>query len=86
MASANELQSHRFVVVFRREAREIEGASEVWRGWIERVPAPGEPAPNEAGANRIGFGELAELPALIRTLIDRAARPDAASAQGRQKE
>jgi len=86
LASATEVHSHRFVVVFRREAREIAGAPEVWRGWVERVPAPGELPPDQSGANRIGFRELAELPALIRTLIDRIERPGGTQAQERRRE
>ena len=33
-------QSHRFVVVYRNEHREIEGAADIWRGWVERIPNP----------------------------------------------
>ena len=58
-------KSHRFVVVYRVEAREIAGAAEVRRGWVERVPEPralddGEPQPA-----RRGFQDLEELPGLI---------------------
>ncbi len=63
--------SHRFVVLYRREPREIDGASEQWRGWVSRVQAPGE----EAGAGaeqRVCFRELSELPAAVEALIQDA--------------
>lgn len=69
MTSAQS-RTHRFVVLWRFEAREIAGAAEVRRGWIERVP---DPRAQEAGAERperVGFSDLGELPALIARMID----------------
>ena len=37
MTRASHSQSFRFVVVYRAEAREIEGAAEVRRGWVQRI-------------------------------------------------
>lgn len=72
MQRAMHPQAHRFVVVYRVEAREIDGAAEVRRGWIERVP---DPRGLEAGENehaRRGFQALSELPGLIAGLIEEA--------------
>jgi hypothetical protein len=86
LTSARKVYSYRFVVVFRREAREIAGAAEVWRGWVERIPAPDESGPAEAGSNRLGFCDLAELPESILTLIDRSRSGDEATSDGRPRE
>lgn len=61
--------SHRFVVLYRREPREIRGAREQWRGWISRVQSPEEQA---AGVEerRVWFHQLSELPEVIETLIN----------------
>jgi hypothetical protein len=67
--------THRFVVVYRLEAREIEGAAEVRRGWIERVPDPRALDAGEAERERLGFQALAELPDLIARMIDKAETP-----------
>jgi hypothetical protein len=63
-------ESHRFVVVYRREEREIPGARENWRGWVVRVPerkTAGEEAPQP-----LWFIELDELPPLLRRLVDQS--------------
>jgi hypothetical protein len=62
-------RSHRFVVVWRAETREIASAAEVRRGWVERVPDPRAQAAGEAAAQRVGFHQLDELPAVIARLI-----------------
>jgi hypothetical protein len=60
------------------ELREIAGAAEVRRGWVERVPDPRGLAAGEAERERLGFQTLAELPDLIARMIEKAeasARP-----------
>jgi hypothetical protein len=71
--------AHRFVVVYRIETREIPGAAEVRRGWVERVPDPREVEAGEADRSRFSFQALSDLPALITRMIDEveARRPDA---------
>jgi hypothetical protein len=64
--------AHRFVVLSRTETREIEGASEVRRGWIERVPDPRRLEAVESERLRLGFQQLDELPGLIARMIDEA--------------
>lgn len=66
--------SHRFVVLYRREPREINGASEQWRGWVSRVQSAREQA---AGVEeqRVWFQELSELPAVMEKLIRDADAP-----------
>lgn len=69
--------SYRFVVLYRREPREIKGAAEEWRGWLCRVPD----ALEEAGGTeteRVWFRDLRELPALIQDFIVSAAPTDTA--------
>ncbi|MFV0385051.1 hypothetical protein [Paracoccus sp. (in: a-proteobacteria)] len=68
--------SHRFVVVYRRETREISGAVEVWRGWIERIPDPRQRVEEGQTEGRLGFNELAEIPGLMMQLIDEAKQCD----------
>lgn len=60
MSSLDSHQAFRFVVVYRREPREIVGAESRWRGWLTPV--------TEAG-DRLGFNSLDELPDLIRGWI-----------------
>ena len=74
-----DVHSYRFAVVYRKESREIAGAGEVWRGWVERLPAPAERGRAGKRARRINFKDLSELPGLIRTLIEEARRDGEAS-------
>ncbi len=62
--------SYRFVVLYRREPREIGGAAEDWRGYVQRVPEPTEGISAEEG-DRIWFGDLKELPGAVQSLIER---------------
>ena len=62
--------SYRFVVLYRREPREIGGAAEKWRGWVQRVPEPTKGVSAEEG-DRIWFGDLEDLPDAVRSLIER---------------
>ncbi len=77
MTRASHPQSYRFVVVYRAEAREIEGAAEVRRGWIEQVVDPRRLEAGEIGQMRLGFQSLSELPGLIARMIDAAGTPPA---------
>lgn len=69
MSRPSHPQSHRFVVVFREEAREIPQAAGVWRGWIEKVPDPRALDMGEASAPRLGFSALTEVPDLMLRLM-----------------
>lgn len=69
MQRPTQTRSHRFVVVYREEVREIAQAEGVWRGWIEKVPDPRSLDVGEAGPPRLGFLTLAEIPDLIQALI-----------------
>ncbi len=62
--------SYRFVVLYRREPREIGGAAEEWRGWVQRVPEPTKGVSAEEG-DRIWFGDLEDLPDAVRSPIER---------------
>lgn len=62
-------QSHRFVVVYREEAREIAEAEGIWRGWIEKVPDPRALDAGEGAATRMGFSALTEVPDLMLRLM-----------------
>ncbi len=73
--------SHRFVVLYRREPREIGGAADEWRGWVQRVPEPTEDVSADEG-DRIWFGDLKELPGAVQSLIERI-RPE--EGPGRKK-
>ena len=75
MTRGSAPKTHRFVVVYRMEAREIAGAAEVRRGWVERVPDPRALEAGEAERERLGFQALAELPDLIARMIDKAEAP-----------
>lgn len=68
--------SHRFVVVWRCEAREIVGAAKVWRGWIERIPDPRQRFEDGQTEERLGFNDLDEVPERIRALIEDAGQSD----------
>jgi hypothetical protein len=72
MTRGSRQRTHRFVVVYRMELREIAGAAEVRRGWVERVPDPRGLAAGEPERERLGFQTLAELPELIARMIDKA--------------
>jgi hypothetical protein len=65
-------QTFRFVVVYRAEAREIAGATPVWRGWVEQVPDPRALDDAMQPCPRLGFQDLAELPALFSEIIARS--------------
>lgn len=73
--------SYRFVVLYRREPREIGGAAEEWRGWVQRVPEPTEDVSAE-DSDRIWFGDLKELPGAVQRLIERIRSDEGA---GRKK-
>lgn len=81
MRSGSKGYSHRFVVIYRREQREIESAAEEWRGWVERVPEPRQRALENQRMERLSFQHLLELPELINKLIEQSAA--ATSAEGR---
>lgn len=74
MPKKNAFQSHRFVVVYRSEEREIEGVGEIWRGWVERVPDPRQRDLEGQLDERLSFTELSELPERVGTLITQAGR------------
>ncbi|WP_344848126.1 hypothetical protein [Celeribacter arenosi] len=74
--------SHRFVVVYRAENREIHGAATIWRGWIERIPDPRQREMDRQKPDRIDFRDLTDLPRHIETLIERS-DPPPASTQGK---
>lgn len=76
MPSSRHRPSHRFVVVYRCEAREIDGAAEVWRGWVERIPDPRQRVEDGQSEERLGFTDLAEVPELMTRLIEDAGQPD----------
>ncbi|MGI9507416.1 MAG: hypothetical protein ACR2RE_30605 [Geminicoccaceae bacterium] len=84
MAKAKILQSHRFVLVYRMESREIEGAADVWRGWIERVPDPRQREHGQQTEDRLGFHDLSELPGLVETLISRSETASASTPSKRR--
>jgi hypothetical protein len=64
-------QSHRFVIVWRLEPREIEGAAEVWRGWVERIPDARQREERGERQDRVGLSRLEDLPEQIAKLIAR---------------
>jgi len=70
----SHIKSHRFVVVWRAERREIADAADVWRGWVERIPTPRQGASGQE-AERIGLQALHDLPDAILSLIERTAAP-----------
>lgn len=72
MKNSTDPQSHRFVIVYRTETREIADAAVVWRGWVERVPDPRQIEAEQAEGQRLGFHALDELPGLIRALMDQS--------------
>lgn len=66
-------RSHRFVVVWRAEAREILGAAPVERGWVERVPDPRADEASGGRRDRQGLVRLEDLPGVIEAMMARAA-------------
>jgi hypothetical protein len=68
-------RSHRFVVLWRVEARESDGAAEVRRGWVERVPTAPATDACESRSARVGFQQLADLPVLITRMIEEVEAP-----------
>ena len=83
MARATQPRTHRFVVAYRIEAREIDGAEEVRRGWIERVPDPRAAEAGDSERDRLGFRALADLPGLIEGMIEKVEAPARPTAKGR---
>lgn len=76
MPNFRQNPSHRFVVVYRCERREIDGAADVWRGWIERIPDPRQRVEDGQSEDRLGFHDLKEVPALMTRLIKDAGQTD----------
>ena len=74
-----KVQSHRFVVVYRAESREIDGAAAIWRGWVERIPDPRQREMDRQKPDRIDFRDLTDLPDHMSTLMARAGPSEAAS-------
>ena len=64
--AATRTETYRFVVVYIREGREIQGAADVWRGHVTSVPSG--PNADEAGS-RVPFKGLDELPGILRGLL-----------------
>lgn len=77
-------RSHRFVVVYREEAREIAEAEGVWRGWIEKVPDPRAADAGDGAPVRLGFVTVAEVPALMLRLMQAGVTTPLAAADRRQ--
>ncbi|MGQ0564359.1 MAG: hypothetical protein ACT4OK_04730 [Gemmobacter sp.] len=75
MQTAPHPRSHRFVVVWRAETREIAGAAPVERGWVERIPDPRAAETDGDARDRQGLVRLADLPGVIEAMMARAARP-----------
>lgn len=65
MSSLENHEAYRFVVIYRKEPREIRDAESQWRGTLVPVPDNGN-ADNE---QRRAFSDLDELPELIRSFI-----------------
>ena len=65
MTRFDSSEAHRFVVVYRQEPREIDGAVSSWRGLLVAVPN----APGADEEKRLAFSDLNQLPELIRSLI-----------------
>ncbi len=63
---------HRFVVVWRREPREIEGAASEWRGWVARVPDPRQREQTEQREERIAIRSLEDASGAMRMLIEKS--------------
>ena len=66
-------RGHRFVVVWRAEAREIVGAAPVERGWVERIPDPRAVEAEGGRRDRQGLVRLEDLPGVIEAMMARAA-------------
>ena len=82
MARDRQQNSYRFVIVYRREPREIPGAAGEWRGWIARVLDPRERELEQREEARRGFLELEELPQVMRELMNEPVEAHHASATG----
>ncbi|MEQ9260806.1 MAG: hypothetical protein RIG84_17095 [Roseovarius sp.] len=78
-------QSHRFVLVYRSETREIEGAATIWRGWVQRVPNPRQREMDMQTDDRVDFRDLAEVPELLELLMTRAGTPEEAKPSTRRR-
>jgi hypothetical protein len=74
--------SHRFVVVWRAETREIVGAASVERGWVERIPDPRSAEDQSRRRDRQGLLRLADLPGVIEAMMARAAEAAAGGSGG----
>jgi hypothetical protein len=86
VARASQPRTHRFVVVYRAEAREIDGADEVRRGWVERVPDPRAADAGDTERDRSGFRMLTELPELIESMIEKVEGGSSRPTKGRPPE
>lgn len=65
---------YHFVVRYWREPRELGSTAEVWRGKVSRVPTALE-AESGMPEQWVPFTDLADLPAIVRSLIGQAGRP-----------
>lgn len=77
-------RTYRFIVVYRIEEREIDGAEEIRRGWVERVPDPRNAT--DAETTRVGFHDLGSLPGLIDKIVETAEAETPPKANGRTLE
>jgi hypothetical protein len=72
--SARHRSSARFLLTYRPEVSDGVGEDETWRGWVARIPEPGEPV--TVGRPQVRwFASLDALPALIRELLEVALKP-----------
>jgi hypothetical protein len=78
-----QTRSHRFVVVYREEAREIAQAEGIWRGWIEKVPDPRSLENGNATPMRLGFVAVSEVPDLMLRLMQQPPATPIATADQR---
>ncbi len=83
MQRPTQTRSHRFVVVYREEAREIAQATGIWRGWIEKVPDPRALDAGNTPPARLGFVALTEVPDLMTRLMQPGDTPPVAAADRR---
>ena len=70
MPKTENAESYRFVIVYRREPREIAGAASPWRGTLTAVPD----SSGSGTEQRFAFSELDDLPQMIRDHISRRSR------------
>ena len=80
VANYQDHASYRFIIVYRREPREIPTAESRWRGWL--IPVPDAAAPS-GEAPRMGFQDLDEVPGLIKSWVENgSAMTDVADREG----